>query len=288
MTVSKNRLRPLTWPALFWYGMLLLGPLAWIFVLSFQTRDAYGGIVWSPSFDNYIKVFEPSYFLISLRSLLLAFTTAVTTVVLSVILSWAVVSSKSKNRVFFLAAIILPFIINLIIRVYALRIFLSYDGPAQAVLKFLRIDFDPFALTSNAGLVYYGMITTYLPFAVLPIYSALSRFDFSLLEAAEDLGASSSLAFLKIALPSLRPAMASAFALVFIPALGEYVIPDLLGGAKTLYLGSLLTELFLKSRDWPLGSAVAMTLIFILFFLLLMPRFFPKLRPVSSDRAEGL
>ncbi|HEY8272195.1 MAG TPA: ABC transporter permease, partial [Pseudobdellovibrionaceae bacterium] len=262
------KVRELTGPALFWYGLFLMGPLLWIFILSFQTRGTYGGIVWTPTLANYAKVLEPAYFLIYLKSLILAFSTAAGTVFLAVILSWAVVSVDKKWRILYLAALVLPFLINLIIRVYALRILLSYDGPLQMMLRAFNIEFDPFSLTSNNGLVFYGMITTYLPFAVLPIYSALSRFDFTLFEAAVDLGATASQTFLKVVAPSLRGAMTSAFALVFIPALGEYIIPDLLGGAKTMYVGNLLTEEFLKSRDWPLGSALAMTLIMVLLLML--------------------
>ncbi|MGZ3742627.1 MAG: ABC transporter permease [Pseudobdellovibrionaceae bacterium] len=270
-------LRKLSGPALFWYGLFLIGPLLWIFLLSFQTRGTYGGIVWSPSLVNYAKVFEPSYLLIYFRSLLLAFSTAMGAVLLAVVLSWAVLCSPKNWRIFYLAALVLPFLINLIIRVYALRILLSYDGPLQTILRTFHIEFDPFSITSNSGLVFYGMITTYLPFAVLPIYSALSRFDFALFEAAVDLGATANQAFLRVVVPSLKGAMISAFALVFIPALGEYVIPDLLGGAKTMYMGNLLTEEFLKSRNWPLGSALAMSLIMILLLMLLIIRGLPKL-----------
>jgi spermidine/putrescine transport system permease protein len=110
------------------------------------------------------------------------------------------------------------------------------------------------------------MLTSYLPFMVFPLYSALERFDFTLLEAAQDLGATYWRSLLRVVLPSIRPAIKSGVTLVAIPALGEFAIPDLLGGAKVMLLGNLISEQFLKARDWPFGSAIAVVLILILAF----------------------
>jgi spermidine/putrescine transport system permease protein len=263
-------------PALLWYLAFILGPVVWIGILSFQTRGTYGGYIWQTSTHNYLSIIDPNYLVIFGRSFLLAAQTGFLTMAIGLLISWALVSVSEKIRPWLLFLVILPFLINLIIRIYAIRSFVGYDGPLQFVLRFFGVEFDPFAFTSNDWLVYFGMVTTYLPFTILPLYAALSRFDFSLVEAAQDLGASVTTAFFRVVLPNLKVPLLNAFILVFVPSLGEYVIPDLLGGAKTMYLGNLVTELFLKSRDWPAGSALAVVLIFVLCVSLLILNRFQK------------
>lgn len=255
-----NHFRIFLWPALFWYLLFVLAPVLWILLLSFQTRGTYGGFVWQATLENYLNLLNPDYLKIFGRSFVLAGTTGVMTVVLALLVAWALVSMSPRRRSLGLALVVLPFLINLIIRMYALRTFVGYDGPLQWLLRQLAVPFDPFAFTASSFLTYFGMVTTYLPFAILPIYGALERFDFSIFEAAEDLGAGASRAFLSVVVPNLKLPLLNAFLLVFIPALGEYVIPDLLGGARTMYLGNLLTEQFLKARNWPAGSALAIAL----------------------------
>jgi spermidine/putrescine transport system permease protein len=266
--------RPLSAPGLLWYLTFILGPVIWIAVLSFQTRGLYGGYIWQTSYENYFSIISPSFLIIFGRSFVLAAQTGFLTVAIGILISWALVSVRESLRPWLLCLVVLPFLINLIIRIYAIRSFVGYDGPLQAVLKWFGFSFDPFAFTSNDWLVYFGMVTTYLPFTILPLYSALGRFDFALFEAAQDLGATVNKAFVQVVLPNMKVPLLNAFILVFIPALGEYVIPDLLGGAKNMYLGNLVTEQFLKARDWPAGSALAVVLIFILCLsLLILNRF---------------
>src|SRR5690606_23034785 len=120
------------------------------------------------------------------------------------LISWLVISRAPEKRTLYLGLIVLPFLINSIIRLYALKSFIGFDGPLQGFLKILGIPFDPFAFTGNTYLVGVGMLINYLPFAVLPIYSALHRFDFTLLEAAIDLGCGKMVAFLKVVVPGIR------------------------------------------------------------------------------------
>jgi spermidine/putrescine transport system permease protein len=262
--------RLLSAPGLIWYLAFILAPVIWIGILSFQTRGVYGGYVWQTSYENYSSILGSNFLFIFWRSFWLALQTGLITVSIGVIISWALVSVRESLRPWLLSLVILPFLINLVIRIYAIRSFVGYDGPLQAILRGIGLSFDPFAFTSNDWLVYFGMVTTYLPFTILPLYSAMGRFDLSLFEAAQDLGASVNKAFAKVVLPNLKIPLLNAFILVFIPALGEYVIPDLLGGAKNMYLGNLVTEQFLKARDWPAGSALAIVLIFVLCLSLLI------------------
>jgi spermidine/putrescine transport system permease protein len=261
--IRLNRL--LAIPALFWFSFFVAIPLVIVLAVSFISRDNYGTLQWVWTFDNYIRVFSSSYLLILLESLKLALLTTFGCLVLGLPLAWAMATAGSKWRQFFLLMMTLPFLTNLVIRIYAIRVFVGYDGPLQTVLTWLHISFDPFTLSQNESLVFYGMLTTYLPFMVLPLYSAFEKFDFSLVEAAQDLGAGNWRILTKVIAPNLRRALVSGSLLVFIPALGEYVIPDLLGGAKTLLYGNLITHQFLKARDWPFGSALSILLMVVLF-----------------------
>jgi spermidine/putrescine transport system permease protein len=173
-------------------------------------------------------------------------------------------SAPAKIRTFYVLALAVPFMTNLIIRVYAVKLFVGMDGPLQWFLQTAHIPYDPYALSQNTVLVFYGMITSYLPFMVFPLYAALEKFDFSLVEAAQDLGASNAKILFGVIIPNTRVAALNSFALVFIPCLGEFVIPDLLGGAKSMLAGNLITEQFLKTRDWPFGAALSVGLIALL------------------------
>jgi spermidine/putrescine transport system permease protein len=132
------------------------------------------------------------------------------------------------------------------------------------MLSFLHIGYDPYALSQNFPLVLFGMVSSYLPFMVFPLYGAMERFDFALVEAAQDLGARYSQVLTRVLIPGLRKAIVSGLLLVFIPALGEFVIPDLLGGARVMLTGNLISEQFLKARDWPFGSALSTVLMIVL------------------------
>lgn len=254
----------LSFPALIWFAVFVLLPLLIVFAVSFASRGTYGGLEWTATFDNYIRAFSWTSFAIFIESFKLALLTSVTCAVVGVLMAWAMSTAAVKERHFYVAALALPFLTNMVIRIYALRLFVGFDGPLQAVLKFLNIEFDPFILSQNQFLVFYGMVTTYLPFMVLPLFGAFEKFDFALVEAAQDLGASSWTILRTVILPNLKKPLTSGFLLVWIPSLGEFLIPDLLGGAKTMLYGNLITEQFLKARNWAQGSALAILLIVIL------------------------
>jgi len=199
-----------------------------------------------------------------LQSFKLSLLTAFFCLVFGFPVAWAMATARPSLRVILILAIAIPFLTNLIIRVYALRIFLGIDGPVQTLLTAMGVEFDPFLFSQNQFLVLYGMVTTYLPFMVFPLFSALEKFDFSTVEAAMDLGASHLKILFSVLIPNTRAAIANGFILVFVPSLGEFVIPDLLGGAKTMLTGNLITEQFLKSRDWPFGATLSIVLILML------------------------
>ncbi len=257
-------LSALGWVPVFWYSLFLFGPLALVLATSLANRGVYGGIDWQISFENFSRAFDPLYAQVIFRSFWLALTTASLCLLLGFPMALAMATASRKHRNTLVMLLAVPFLTNLIIRICALKALTAFDGPLATALAFFHVPHDPFSLSQNFPLVLFGMISTYLPFMVFPLYGALERFDFSLIEAAQDLGATYAQVLTRILFPNLRRAIVSGFLLVFIPALGEFVIPDLLGGAKTMLAGNLISEQFLKARDWPFGSALSVILILLL------------------------
>lgn len=251
-------------PAALWFAVFILLPVLIVVIVSFATRGTYGGIDWTWTLQNYSRAFSSTYLGIFLESFQLALLTTFICLVVGVLISWAMATTSPGMRQVYLMAMVLPFLTNLVIRIYAIRMFVGVEGPLQAGLSLAGVPFDPYALTQNKALVLYGMVTTYLPFMVLPVYGAFEKFDFSLVEAAQDLGAGIWRILFTVILPNLKMALWAGSLLVFIPSLGEYVIPDLLGGAKTMLYGNLITEQFLKSRDWPFGAALSVLMMILL------------------------
>lgn len=260
-------MKKLVYPAFTWFLLFLIIPLFIVFFVSFLSRSEYGSIEYVFQIDNYLRVFQFVYLKIFASSLKLAFLTSFICLVIGFPIAWVIATSKPENRPTLIMSLAIPFLTNLIIRIYATKLFVGIDGPIQAVLTSLGISFDPFTFTQNEVLVLYGMVTTYLPFMVFPLYAAFEKFNFSLVEAAQDLGASQSTVLFKVLIPNMKVAIVNGFILVFIPCLGEFVIPDLLGGAKNMLVGNLITEQFLKARDWPFGAALSMVLILILILI---------------------
>ncbi|ODS51075.1 MAG: hypothetical protein ABS42_00330 [Bdellovibrio sp. SCN 50-8] len=245
-----------------WFFLFLTGPLLYLMSLSLVQRGLYGGIEWTVTGDNYLRVIDPLYGLIFLRSIFLAAATTLICLLLSLPTAWAIVSLPLRLRFAALVFFVLPFVVNMISRIYAIRSVLAYDGPVIWLAQGLGLSgVSADVLSQNSVVVLFGMVTTYLPFMFFPIYVALEKMDFSQQEAAMDLGASPFAAFLKVVMPQIRPAVATGLIMVFVPSLGEFVIPDLLGGAQVMLAGNLVTEQFLKARDWPFGAALAMSLI---------------------------
>ncbi|MEK6554166.1 MAG: ABC transporter permease [Bdellovibrionota bacterium] len=265
--MKSRELSILGYPPFLWFLFFVVIPLSLVVILSFLTRGTYGGFDWILTFGNLGRVFEPVYLNIFLKSVKLSLLTAVSCLVLAYPMAWSMATASEPVRRFWILALAIPFMTNLIIRVYAIKLFVGIGGPLQNFLNWAGVIYDPFALSQNSVLVMYGMITTYLPFMVFPLYAALEKFDFSLVEAAQDLGASQTKILFSILIPNTSVAAINGFTLVFIPCLGEFVIPDLLGGAKSMLIGNLITEQFLKSRDWPFGAALSVVLIGLLILI---------------------
>jgi spermidine/putrescine transport system permease protein len=256
-STDRNFWIQLALPSQLFLFLFFLGPLIFILLLSFLHRGTYGDYEWIFQIENYVRLFSSQSTNSILRSLILALETTVICVPAGFIISWAMMGMSPAKRLAAIAFISLPFFSSLIVRVYAIRSFVGMDGPLQRWLHLLGLNIDPFVFSAHQSLVLCGMLLSYLPFAVFPIYSAFEKFDFLLIDAAHDLGANDWQIFKLILLPGLSKGLTAAFLLVFTPALGEFVIPELLGGGKVQYFGNLITDTFLKSRDWPFGAALS-------------------------------
>ncbi|MCZ8376571.1 MAG: ABC transporter permease subunit [Beijerinckiaceae bacterium] len=199
-----------------------------------------------------------------LSSLRIAATATLIALLIAFPLAYAMASAPRRWQPALLILVILPFWTSFLIRVYAWMAILRPEGVLDALLRSLGLIDQPLALMNTETAVLIGMVYSYLPFMVLPIYTSLEKLDRSLLEAAADLGATPFRRFVSIVIPLARPGIYAGCFLVFVPAIGEFVIPDLLGGPETLMIGKVLWTEFFSNRDWPLASAVAILLLLIL------------------------
>lgn len=216
-------------------------------------------------FENYTFLSEdPLYWKAYLSSLQIALISTVLTLLVGYPIAYGMAQAPDEWRATLLLLVILPFWTSFLIRVYAWIGILSNEGFLNQFLLWTGIISSPLVILNTDTAVYIGIVYTYLPFMVLPIYAALEKMDDSLLEAAEDLGCSRISAFWLITIPLSKAGIVAGCFLVFIPALGEFVIPSLLGGSDTLMIGKVLWEEFFSNRDWPVASAVAVILLLIL------------------------
>lgn len=214
-----------------------------------------------------------------LSSLRIAATATLITLLIAFPLAYAMASAPRRWQPALLILVILPFWTSFLIRVYAWMAILRPEGVLDALLRGLGLIDEPLALMNTETAVLIGMVYSYLPFMVLPIYTTLEKLDRSLLEAAADLGATPFRRFVSIVIPLARPGIYAGCFLVFVPAIGEFVIPDLLGGPETLMIGKVLWTEFFSNRDWPLASAVAILLLLVLAVPLLVYQRFARKEP---------
>ena len=215
--------------------------------------------------DNFVFLTEDQlYWKAYLSSLWIALTATALTLMVGYPMAYAMARAPAAWRPTLMMLVILPFWTSFLIRVYAWVGILSGEGYLNQFLLWLGVIDAPLTMLNTQGAVFVGIVYTYLPFMILPIYAALDRLDPSLDEAARDLGCSRMTAFWLVTLPLSRPGVIAGCFLVFIPALGEYVIPSMLGGSGTLMIGKVLFEEFFSNRDWPVASAVGVVLLLIL------------------------
>jgi len=217
------------------------------------------------SFDNYLWLMDdPLYYMAYLSSVRIAAISTFLTLLVAYPMAYGMARAPQSLRPTLLMLVILPFWTSFLIRVYAWIGILKPEGLLNQFLMWLNVIDTPLNILNTDTAVFIGIVYSYLPFMILPIYSSLEKMDYSLIEAAQDLGCTPFSAFWKITFPlSLAGVVAGCF-LVFIPAVGEFVIPDLLGGSQTLMIGKTIWSEFFSNRDWPVSSAVAVVLLLLL------------------------
>ncbi|WP_428927203.1 ABC transporter permease subunit [Marinibacterium sp. SX1] len=231
----------------------------------FSWDEGIGAFLSQLDFENFVFLTtDDLYWKAYLSSLKIAAISTTITLLVGYPIAYAMARAPESWRPTLMMLIILPFWTSFLIRVYAWQGILSQEGYLNQVLLWLGLISTPLTILNTSTAVYIGVVYTYLPFMILPIYAALEKMDGSLIEAAEDLGCSRSSAFWLVTIPLSRPGIVAGCFLVFIPTLGEFVIPSLLGGSGTLMIGKVLWEEFFNNRDWPVASAVAIILLLIL------------------------
>ena len=269
-------------PVTIWLGLFFLAPLLLVVVYSFGVSGVYGGITIGFNPANYLKVLDPLYLEIVGRSLVIAALTTILCLALGYPLAYFITFRGGKWKTALILLVMIPFWTSLLVRAYSCVVILSGNGIANKTLQFLGVTDEPVALIFTPQAVLMGMVYSYLPFMVLPLYASLEKFDARLKEAAQDLGATRWEAFWRVTFPLSLPGVIAGSILVFIPSAGEFVIPDLLGGSKVLMTGNLIQQQFLNARDWAFGSALA-----VLLGLLMLGAIMLYIRRVGTDKLEG-
>lgn len=247
-------------PAVAWYALFFLIPLGILALFSFSERVGFSEVAYHLNLENYADLVDPLYAKVFVRTLELAAVGTLLTLVIGFPLAYYI-ARWGRRKTLLLLLIIVPFWTSMLIRTYAWLIILDPSFAAVEALQWIGVVGENAEILFTSKAVYIGVVYSYLPLMVLPIYAALERMDWSLVEAAHDLGDGPLTAFRRVTLPLAGPGIVAGSLLVFIPLLGEYLNPVILGGDKTIYIGNLIGQQFLDSRDWPFGSAMAMVVI---------------------------
>jgi spermidine/putrescine transport system permease protein len=261
--VAPPRFRPglLTLlPAGVWLAVFMLLPVAILVVFSLGARDSLGHVVIAFQPSNYSRFISGPYVLTLLRSLWLAATTTTGCLLLGFpVAMWLAFSVPAKKQQFYMTLLTVPLWISFLLRIYAWITILRPTGILPSAFR--AIGLTPPEMLYNDGAILLGMLYNYLPFMILPLYSTLEKLDRRLLEASRDLGATAWTTFWRVTVPLSMRGIVAGIIMVFVPSLGDYVTPELMGGAKTMYIGSLIQNQFLVVHDWAFGSAVSTILL---------------------------
>ena len=268
-------------PPVFWLVLFFLAPMAVIWAYSFGENAGLADIALTGTFANYFRALEPLYLGIFLKSVVVAGITTILCLIVGFPVALAIAFASPRTKAWLLLLIMLPFWTNLLIRTYALIAVLRTEGyvnmsyhwlwdNASGLMTLAGLqplgDFQPMELLHNNFAVIFGLVYVHLPFMVLPLYSALDRMDRSLMEASLDLGAGHLRTIWSVVVPLAAPGIASGILITFIPALGAYLTPDLLGGPDSQMIANIIERQFKRANDWPFGAALSFLLMYLTFF----------------------
>jgi spermidine/putrescine transport system permease protein len=249
-------------PLLVWAAAFVIAPAVIMLVYSFAHRGTLGGVVLGFTLENYAGVFDPVYLRIVIRSILYAALTTALCLAAGYPVAYLIGRSEERRRNLLLMAVMVPFWTSFLIRTYAWVTILKSQGLLNSLLLQLQMISEPMELLYTPGAVVLGLVYTFLPFMILPIYSNVEKLDGALIEAALDLGASPLRAFSRVIMPLTSPGIAAGILLVFVPALGIYAVNDILGGGRVDMIGNIIENQFKgNARNWPFGAALGTTLL---------------------------
>jgi len=241
-----------------WLTVFFLVPLGIIILYSFLKKGLYGGVEWEFTLSAYQQMFNPNFMRVLFRTLWVATLATCFTILLALPCGYAM--ARSRNQVLWLALVIVPFWTNSLIRIYAWIAILSSEGFVNEALKAIGLISESLPLIYNQGAVITVLIYMYIPFAILPLFTTIDKFDFQLLEAARDLGATKAESIVKVLLPNIRSGIITALIFTFIPIFGAYTVPLLVGGKDSYLIGNIIVDQVTKTRNWPLASAFSLVL----------------------------
>jgi spermidine/putrescine transport system permease protein len=277
-------------PGTFWLLCFFLLPLGIIWLMSFGEKTSITDVAITGTLANYLRAFDPVYLQILWKSIWVSVLATALCLLVAYPVAFAICFAPARWKPLLLLLVILPFWINLLIRTYALIAVFRTNGFVNYGLAFvydlvglsaLLGPFQPLQLLYNDFAVIAGLVYVYMPFMVLPLYATIERLDRSYLEASLDLGASQSRTFLSVTLPLTMPGVVSGIILVFIPCLGSFLTPDLLGGANAVMIGNVVERQFKAANDWPFGAALSFLLMYATFFAL-------AVRSALAGRKSGM
>jgi spermidine/putrescine transport system permease protein len=262
--LERIRAAALVLPGIAWLVLFFVVPLGIIFVVSLGSRDALDRIsLEQPTIDNYLRVFDPVFLPTFLNSLKYAGVTTILSLAIGYPIAYWISRYGGRHKVLLIILVMLPFWTSYLIRTYSWIILLRDNGVVNSLLQAVGLTSEPIILMNTDISVILGMTYGFLPFAILPLFVSIDRLDPDLVAAARDLYASGRAAFLNVTLPLTMPGIVAAALLTFIPALGDFVTPDLLGGPQTTTIAKNIQELFLAGRDWPYGAALGFVLMIV-------------------------
>jgi spermidine/putrescine transport system permease protein len=277
---AKAAFAAISVPPLAWLCLFFLLPLSVIWVYTFGENTGPTTIDFTGTFDNYTRALEPLFLSIFLKSIIVAGITTVLCLIIGFPVALAIAFAPPKMKAWLLLLIMLPFWTNLLIRTFALIAVLREQGYVNFALEWLWNnasgfmtlvglqplgEYEPLTLLYNNTAVIIGLVYVHLPFMVLPLYSALDRMDRSLMEASLDLGAGHLRTIWRVVVPLAAPGIASGILITFIPALGAYLTPDLLGGTDSQMIANVIERQFKRANDWPFGAALSFLLMYLTF-----------------------
>ncbi len=254
-------------PALIWYGVFFLTPLAQMVIISFAQRGPYGGVVPGFYLDSYQQLADPLYVDVFLVTLRMALIGTLACLIVGYPLAYFLATRAGRYKTTLFLLIIVPFWTSFLIRTYAWETILDPEGGLSSLLQALGVIHQPLHILYTQVAIFIGIVYNYLPLMVFPLYVSLERMDRRLVEASKDLGAGRFSTFRQVTLPLTLPGVMTGCLLVFIPLTGEYLIPTILGGSKNIFMGSLIANQFLEVRDWPFGAALGVIVLALLLIL---------------------